>query len=115
MTILVWFPLVSIPFSLAATVAAGEAAIPRNGREVAGHLLVTLTALVGQVALTLGLARTGAARATAVTLSGPVFGVAYGFWLFGTVPTPASVAGMALVLPALALLGWRARGAAAAR
>jgi drug/metabolite transporter (DMT)-like permease len=109
MTILVWFPMVSIPFSLAATLASGGTVIPRNGREVWGHVLVTLAALVGQVALTLGLARAGAARATAVTLSGPVFGVAYGFALFGTVPTAASIGGMVLVLSALALLGWRQR------
>jgi drug/metabolite transporter (DMT)-like permease len=116
MTILIWFPLASIPLSLLATLAAGEAALPRNGSEVAGHLLVTLTALVGQVALTFGLARAGAARATAVTLSGPVFGVAFGYALFGTVPTPASLAGMLLVLASLALLAsrnWnRARSAA---
>ena len=64
---------------------------------------------MGQVSLTLGLARAGAASATAVTLSGPVFGVIYGFVLFGTVPTRASVAGMVLVLTAIGLLGWSRR------
>lgn len=105
MTILLWFPLATIPFSLVATLAAGDAAIPRNGREVAGHLLVTASALVGQIALTHGLARAGAARATAVTLSGPVFGLIFGYVLFGSLPTAASVAGTAVVLVAIGLLG----------
>lgn len=110
MTILLWFPLATIPFSLAATLSAGRAAIPRDGSEVAGHLLVTATALVGQIALTHGLARAGAARATAVTLTGPVFGLALGFLMFGSVPTAASLAGTGVVLAALALLArstWR--------
>ena len=105
MTILLWFPLATVPFSLVGTLSAGRAAIPKNGREVAGHLLVTAAALVGQIALTHGLARVGAARATAVTLTGPVFGLALGFFLFGTVPTAASLAGTVVVLSALAMLG----------
>jgi drug/metabolite transporter (DMT)-like permease len=109
MTILLWFPLATVPFSLVATLHAGRAAIPRNGREIAGHLLVTAAALVGQMALTHGLARVHAARATAVTLTGPVFGLALGFLLFGSVPTIASLAGTVVVLGALGLLGrsWR--------
>ncbi len=105
MTILLWFPLATVPFSLVATLAAGRAALPRNGREVAGHLLVTAAALLGQVALTHGLVRVGAARATAVTLTGPVFGLAFGYLLFGSVPTAASLAGTIVVLTTLALLG----------
>jgi drug/metabolite transporter (DMT)-like permease len=112
MTILLWFPLATIPFSLAATLSLGRAAVPRNGREVAGHLLVTAAALVGQIALTHGLARAGAAKATAVTLTGPIFGLAFGFLLFGSVPTAASLAGMVAVLTALALLGRSGRRAA---
>lgn len=107
MTILVWFPLATVPLSFLATLAAGSGALPRNGSEVAGHLLVTLTALAGQFALTHGLARAGAARATAVTLSGPVFGLAFGLLLFGSVPNVASLAGTAVVLTALGILGWR--------
>lgn len=106
-TILVWFPLASIPLSLVGVVAAGPASIPRDGLEVAGHLLVTLTALVGQVTLTLGLSRAGAARATSVTLAGPVFGMLLGLLFFGTRPTIASVIGMAIVLASLGVLGWR--------
>jgi drug/metabolite transporter (DMT)-like permease len=106
LTILVWFPLATIPISLVATLAAGRAAIPRSAAEIAGHLLVTLAALVGQITLTLGLSRAGAAKATAVTLTGPVFGLAFGYLLFGTVPGLASIAGTAIVLTAIGILGW---------
>jgi len=112
LTILVWFTLVSIPPSFLATLSSGRAAIPRDGREVAGHLLVTAAALVGQVTLTLGLSRAGAARATAVTLTGPVFGLLYGYLIFRTIPAATSVAGAAIVLTSLGLLGWRPEPAA---
>ncbi len=112
MTILLWFPLATVPFSLVATIAAGSAAVPRSGREIAGHLLVTASALVGQIALTRGLSLAGAAKATAVTLTGPVFGLAYGYLFFGTLPQGPSLAGTAVVLIALALLS-RRRGEAA--
>ena len=105
LTILVWFPLATIPGSLVATIAAGRDALPASGAEVAGHLLVTASAFVGQSALTAGLARVGAARATAVSLAGPVFGVIFELVLFGQPPRPASLLGMAVVLTALGLLG----------
>ena len=71
LTILVWFPLATIPLSLIWVARAGAAALPKSGVEVAGHLLVFLTALLGQGTLTEGLRRAGAARATAVTMTGP--------------------------------------------
>ena len=101
LTILVWFPLASIPLSLVASVSAGARALPGSVSEVAGHLLVFGTALVGQITLTQGLARTGAARATAVTMTGPVFGLLFGWLMFGTVPGATSVAGTVLVILAV--------------
>ena len=106
LTILVWFPLASLVPSLVATLHAGATALPRSASEVAGHLLVSACALIGQITLTFGLTRAGAARATAVTLTGPVFGMLFGYLLFATVPTAASLAGTAIVLTSLALLGW---------
>ena len=103
--ILVWFPLATIPPAFVATLLAGRAAIPRNLSEVAGHLLVTTAGLLGQVALTAGLSRASAARATAITLTGPIFGLAFGYWMFGAVPGLSSIVGTAIVLGALALLG----------
>ncbi len=103
LTILFWFPLTTIPGSLVATLVSGGASLPQNAVEVAGHLAVFLSALIGQIALTEGLTRSGAARATAVSMTGPVFGLIYGLLFFGTVPTPTSLAGMAIVIGSL----WR--------
>jgi drug/metabolite transporter (DMT)-like permease len=105
LTIMVWFPLATIPLALAATLCSGTRALPHSGSEISGHLLVAAAALAGQVALTHGLARAGAARATAVTLSGPIFGMLLDRVLFGTLPTAASFLGAGVVLAALALLG----------
>ncbi len=104
LTILVWFPAASIPFSLAASIAAGRAALPRGWLDVVGHLAVTAAALIGQWTLTQGLARVDAARATAVTMTGPVFGLLFGLALFGTVPTALSLLGTAVVTIALVML-----------
>lgn len=106
LTILVWFPLASLLPALFLTLRAGAAAIPRDASELAGHLLVTASALIGQITLTFGLTRAGAARATAVTLAGPVFGMLFGYLMFDAVPTAASLAGTGIVLTALGLLGW---------
>jgi len=103
-TIMVWFPLVTVVPAALATWRAGAAAIPKDAIQVAGHLAVSASALLGQIALTLGLTRVRAARATAVTMTGPVFGALYGFVLFGTVPTAASVAGTVVVIAAVVLL-----------
>jgi len=111
LTILIWFPLATIPLSLIATLRTGAAAIPKSGLEVAGHLLIYATALAGQYTLTMGLARAGAARATAVTMTGPVFGMLFGWLIFGTQPSPTSLAGTAIVIAAVVLLARRVRPA----
>jgi len=98
LTIMLWFPLLTIPGSLVASVQAGAAALPRGPGEVLAHLGVAATGLLGQVTMTRGLARVDAARGTAATMMGPVFGVLFGLLLFGTVPTSASLAGMAVVI-----------------
>jgi drug/metabolite transporter (DMT)-like permease len=45
-----------------------------------------------------------AARATAVTMTGPVFGALYGWVLFGTFPTATSAVGAVIVIAAIVLL-----------
>jgi len=111
LTILVWFPLATIPLSLIATIHTGPAALPRSGVEIAGHLLIFASALLGQYTLTMGLARVGAARATAVTMTGPVFGLLFGWLMFGTPPTPASIAGTVVVIASVVLLARRTASA----
>ncbi len=97
LTIMVWFPLVTVPGALIGSLAAGSDSLPRDGIEVAAHLAVALTALLGQITLTRGLARVDAARGTAATMTGPAFGVLVGLLLFGTVPAATSLLGMAIV------------------
>jgi drug/metabolite transporter (DMT)-like permease len=104
LTIMAWFPLVTVAPSLLAVLRIGKAALPTTGTEVAGHLLVTVAGLLGQIALTFGLARADAARGTAVTMTGPVFGALYGFLLFGTIPAAASAAGTVVVIASVVLL-----------
>ncbi len=106
LTILLWFPLVTIPGALIATLRLGAAAWPQSGAEWWGHLAISATGLLGQLTLTEGLRRAGAARATAVTMAGPVFGILFGWWFFGTTPGLAASAGTVVVLSALALLAW---------
>lgn len=114
LTILVWFPLATIPLALVATLHEGAAAIPKSIHEIAGHLLVYASALLGQASLTEGLARAGAARATAVTMTGPVFGLLFGWLLFGTPPSAASMAGTIVVIGAVVLLARRPRSSSPA-
>ena len=107
LTILVWFPAVTIPGALIGTwraLAAGLPALPRNGREALGHVAVIVAALLGQWTLTQGLARAGAARGTAVTMTGPIFGLFFGWLLFDTLPGLWSLAGTALVIVSLITL-----------
>jgi drug/metabolite transporter (DMT)-like permease len=96
-TIMLWFPLVTIPGGLIGSILAGESALPRDFGEVIAHVAVSGAALLGQVALTLGLARIDVARGTAATMTGPVFGVLFGLVLFGTVPSVTSLIGMSVV------------------
>ncbi len=104
LTILVWFPLVMIPGSLFMTWREGAAALPTGWHDIAGHLMVSLFGLIGQFALTEGLARAGAARATAVTMTGPIFGLIFDLAFFGKLPTWSSLTGTAIVVSALMLL-----------
>jgi drug/metabolite transporter (DMT)-like permease len=97
LTIMVWFPLLTIPGGLLGALLAGEGSVPRDLGEVGAHLGVAAAGMMGQMTLTWGLARIDAARGTAATMTGPAFGVLFGLLLFGTVPTPTSFAGMLVV------------------
>ncbi|MFO0984044.1 MAG: DMT family transporter [Planctomycetota bacterium] len=82
LTILVWFPALTIPGALITAVLRGHALVPRDREQLLGHIAVVSCALVGQWSLTQGLARAGAARATAVSMAGPVFGLLLDWWFF---------------------------------
>lgn len=109
LTIMVWFPLTTIPGSLVASVAHGADALPRSAGEVLAHVAVALAGLLGQVTLTEGLARVDAARGTAATMTGPGFGVLFGLVLFGTVPSATGLAGMFVVGACAVVLAYERR------
>jgi drug/metabolite transporter (DMT)-like permease len=103
-TILVWFSATMVPVAAIHAWHDGASLIPVDLPEVLGQLATIAAGLVGQFALTQGLSRAGAARATAVSMSGPVFGLLLDFALFRKAPSDASLAGTALVVGALTLL-----------
>lgn len=131
-TIVFWFALVMLPCSAlgaaipwspldaieraigfagtsagaASDAAAARHLLPAHGSEWFGCAAVVAAGLLGQITLTEGLARAGAARAVAVTMSGPLFGLLFDRLFFGRSPTRLALAGTAVVVGALALLAW---------
>lgn len=97
LTIMVWFPLVTVPGALIGAIQGGADSLPRDMVDVFAHLGIAATALFGQVTLTRGLARVDAARGTAATMTGPVFGMLFGLILLGTQPSRTSMLGMVIV------------------
>ncbi|MSR75909.1 MAG: DMT family transporter [Planctomycetes bacterium] len=107
LTIMFWFPAVSVLGSLAMCLADGTTLWPATLQESLGLAAVMLTGLAGQVVLTLGLARTQAARATAITMTGPVFGLIFGWLFFQQAPLLLSSLGALVVITALCMLALR--------
>lgn len=88
-----------------APVGAALRLLPATSGEWIGYLGVVAVGLIGQVTLTEGLKRAGAARATAVTMAGPLFGLLFDRLFFARTPTPLILGGTLLVVAALVLLG----------
>jgi drug/metabolite transporter (DMT)-like permease len=129
LTIVFWFALVMLPASAvscltpwslldsaarllgsdagstAVVAASGRHLLPHGAGEWLGYGGVVLAGLVGQVVLTEGLARAGAARAVAVTMTAPLFGLLFDVLFFGRWPTAEAWLGTAVVVVALSLLG----------
>ncbi len=103
-TILVWFSATMVPVAAVHAWVDDVSLLPASGGEMLGHMAMTTAGLVGQFALTHGLTRAGAARATAVSMSGPVFGLLLDLAFFGRVPGPWSLVGTATVVGALVSL-----------
>jgi drug/metabolite transporter (DMT)-like permease len=79
--------------------------LPESGGEWLGYVGVVVAGLLGQVTLTEGLRLAGAARATAVTMAAPLFGLLFDLAFFDRLPTALGLAGTLLVVVALSLLG----------
>lgn len=128
LTIVFWFSWVMLPASLAScawpgSLLDGVAArldalpagslddgarrlLPHSGGEWLGYAGVVVAGLLGQITLTEGLRRAGAARAVAVTMVGPLFGLLFDALFFARLPGPLALGGTLVVVVAVTLLAW---------
>jgi drug/metabolite transporter (DMT)-like permease len=95
LVIVLWFPLVSLPASLPATLAQG---VWPRGFEWLALLGVGVFAQVGQVYLTRGLALEPVGRAMAISYVQIAFATLWGVLFFGEVPGVATLLGSLLVI-----------------
>ena len=95
LVIVLWFPLVSLPASLPATLAQG---VWPRGFEWLALLGVGVFAQVGQVCLTRGLALEPVGRAMAISYVQIAFATLWGVLFFGEVPGVATLLGSLLVI-----------------
>ena len=100
LVIVLWFPLVSLPASLPATVASG---VWPRGFEWLVLLGVGVFAQIGQVCLTRGLALEPAGRAMAISYVQIAFATLWGVLFFGEVPGVATLLGSLLVIGGTAI------------
>jgi drug/metabolite transporter (DMT)-like permease len=100
LVIVLWFPLVSLPASLPATLAYG---IWPRGVEWLLLLGMGLFAQIGQLCLTRGLALETAGRAMALGYVQIAFAALLGVAFFGEVPGPWTIAGVVLVIAGTAI------------
>jgi drug/metabolite transporter (DMT)-like permease len=100
LVIVLWFPLVSLPASLPATIAQG---VWPRGIEWIVLLGVGFFAQIGQVCLTRGLALEPAGRAMALSYVQIAFAVLWGVLFFGEIPSFVTLAGIALVIAGTAI------------
>lgn len=101
-TIVFYFPLVSLPFSLAASIPVWTWPTTWTGW---GMIMgVCIASYAGQIFLTKALEREPAGRAMIVNYISVAFGVLFGLALFNTIPDLRSVVGIAMILVAVSLL-----------
>ena len=95
--VVLWIPLMSIPFVLPWTLLTGR--VP-TALECLWMVLVGVTEQFGQVRLTQGLALEKAGRAVTMTYLQVVFAFAWGMAFFDEVPTTTALVGAAVVFAA---------------
>ena len=101
-TIVFYFPLVSLPFSLIASIPEWKWPTDWTGWGIIGG--VCLASYAGQIFLTKALERESASRSVIVNYISVAFGVLFGLVLFDTVPDLRSLVGIGLILLAISLL-----------
>ncbi len=102
-TIVLYFPLVSLPPSLLLALSEGWV-WPASGSGWWGILGVCIFSYLGQIFLTLGLRSEAAPRAILVNYVSVGLGLAFGLLLFDTVPTVLSIVGAGLILAGISLV-----------
>jgi len=95
LVIVLYFPMIAAPASLPATVRHG---VWPEGVEWLAIAGIAVFAQLGQVWITRGLGLVPAGRATAISYAQIVFAAFWGVALFGEIPTPATIAGTALIV-----------------
>jgi drug/metabolite transporter (DMT)-like permease len=106
LTIVLYFPLVSVFASAPATFRAGLFPGPVEALALAG---IGVATTIAQILLTAALRLERAAVASQVSYLGIVFGAAFGAALFGERPGWSTAGGAALVILATSLIARRAR------
>ena len=102
-SIVLWLPLTAVPLSLAGTLAAGP--VLPSPRDVAWLLGVAVSAQLGQIYITRGLARVPAGRATLANPLTIAFGALLGWLVFAEPPGWRTVAGGGAIVAAVLLAG----------
>ena len=104
-TIVFYFPLVSLPFSLIASLS--DFYWPSSIQSWGIILGVCLTSYLGQIYLTKGLEKESASRAVLVNYIAVAFGLLFGLFIFDTIPDLRSLFGIALILGGISLISIR--------
>lgn len=101
LVIVLYFPMVTVPIALPFALADWVWPTPAEWLALAG---IGVTTQIAQIALTMGLAREAAGRATAVGYLQVAFAALWGALFFGETPDAWSLAGAGLIFASLVAL-----------
>ena len=104
-TIVFYFPLVSLPFSLVASI--GNFRLPTTFGSWGILLGICVTSYLGQIFLTKSLEKESASRAVLVNYISVAFGILFGVLFFDTFPDFTSIIGIILILGGISLISFR--------
>jgi drug/metabolite transporter (DMT)-like permease len=104
LVVVFWFPVVTVPLSAPFAVPVW---IAPNGAEWLLLVGIGATTQIAQVAMTKGLAREAAGRATAVGYLQVAFATLFSALVFQVVPDALSWTGMAMIVASLLAATWR--------
>ncbi|MGE3800689.1 MAG: DMT family transporter [Candidatus Kapaibacterium sp.] len=106
-TIVFYFPLVSLPFSIIASIQSSQFHIPSTLNSWGILLGICLTSYLGQIFLTKGLEKESASRAILVNYITVAFGLVFGLLMFETLPDLRSLFGILLILVGISWASFR--------